>query len=167
MSVVLAFDIGYHHFAWAKVRYAQEYPQVISIDCHDFASSHLATIYPMLVRYLDSINMKEVDTVLVEHQMNRMNIKATKISVFVYAFFLIRYPGLHVIEYSSVHKTRVFGQKDLTKSERKKWGIHYVQTQVCKDDPVLLDWLDQFSKQDDICDCILMILSYWKKKIQV
>jgi len=83
--------------------------------------------------------------------------------VFVHAFFLMEHSFVHVIEYASYHKTKKFGVHGLSKPERKKWSVHHVLECLLKDDPVAMDWLDQFSKKDDICDCILMIESFRKK----
>ena len=161
---MMAFDIGFHHFAWVKMRCLSGTPsEVIHMDCHDFGHiSKTADLYPLLLAYLRSLPVDDVDVVLIEQQMNRMNIKATKIAVFVHAFFLMQHPDLYVLEYPSYHKTKVFGAHGLSKSQRKKWSVEFVSQQIIQDDPVILDWLDQFPKKDDLCDCILMIESYRK-----
>jgi hypothetical protein len=162
---VMAFDIGIHHFAWSKVRSHPE-PEIIAMDCFDIAGSHkhmkTTDLYPILLRYLRSLSYDNVGTVLIEQQMNRMNIRATKLAVFVYSFFLMEHPGITVLEFPAFHKTRVFGVHGLSKPERKKWSIRYVSEHVVQDDPVARDWLDQFPKKDDICDCVMMVLSFHK-----
>ena len=160
----MAFDIGIHHFAWAKMRRGREETdsEVLAMDCHDFGPSQkLVELYPLLLQYLRSLDYTDVHTVLIEQQMNRMNIRATKISVFVYAYFLMEHsPSIHVLEYPAYHKTKAFGMHGLSKSERKKWSVQHVLTHVVDSDPVALDWLQQFPKKDDICDCIMMIQSF-------
>lgn len=163
MVAIMAFDIGINHFAWVKMRRKDDKApsELVAMDCHNFGH-RLKTVdlYPLLLEYLRSLDYSEVRTVLIEQQMNRMNIRATKVAVFVYAFFLMQKPDLRVIEYPSYHKTKAFGVHGLSKPERKKWSVEHVERHVLQHDPVALDWLDQFSKKDDICDCIMMIQSY-------
>jgi Poxvirus A22 protein len=163
--LLMAFDIGVHHFAWVKMRCVpDEASEVVAMDCHDFGHGlKTVDLYAHVLEYLRSLEYEGVDTVLIEQQMNRMNIVATKMAVFVHAFFLMEHSSVHVIEYPSYHKTKKFGVHGLSKPERKKWSVHHVSEYLLKDDPVAMDWLDQFSKKDDICDCILMIESFRKK----
>ena len=166
-TMMMAFDIGIHHFAWAKMRtfsHISKVSELVSMDCHDFGSNlKTVDLYPLLLKYLQSLDYLGVHTVLIEQQMNRMNIRATKVAVFVYAFFLMQHPCINVLEYPSYHKTKAFGVHGLSKPERKKWTVQHVTDFVLKDDPVALDWLDQFPKKDDICDCVMMMESFRKK----
>jgi len=160
---VLAIDIGIHHFAWVKTVKMEERCRVKGLDCHNFgATPTLTTLYPKLISYLMTVDYADVSTVLIEQQMNRMNIRATKIAVFVHAFFLLRVPHVRVIEYPAYHKTRKFGVPKMTKQQRKKWSIAYVCTNILFDDPVAMDWVRTFPKQDDICDCIMMTMAYFQ-----
>uniref|UniRef100_A0A6C0IDM9 Holliday junction resolvase n=1 Tax=viral metagenome TaxID=1070528 RepID=A0A6C0IDM9_9ZZZZ len=160
---IMAFDIGIHHFAWAKMRCLPGTPSaLLGMDCHDFGHGlKTVDLYHHLLEYLRSLDLEGVETVLIEQQMNRMNIVATKMAVFVHAFFIMSYPHLRVIEYPSYHKTKKFGVHGLSKPERKKWSVQHVVDHVLGEkDPVGMDWLEQFPKKDDICDCILMIESF-------
>lgn len=166
---VMAFDMGYRHFAWTKSRVLIEMnnePMLVvdAMDCHDFCTSQLAQVYQQLLEYLNRIDMTQVDVVLVEQQMNRMNIKATKLSVFVLAYYMIRHPTIKVVEFPSFHKTKMFDAPSISKKERKEFCITYTKTHFLDTDPVALDWLEQFSKQDDICDCLMMTAAYMKKQ---
>lgn len=167
----MAFDMGVHHFAWAKVRRTKgQVSEVVGMDCHDFGhgkgtkSLKTVDLYPLLLAYLRSLDYHGVHTVLIEQQMNRMNIRATKVGVFVHAFFIMERPHITVVEYPSYHKTKAFGAHGLSKPERKKWAVEHVQRHMLVEDPVAQDWLNQYSKKDDICDCILMIESFEGKK---
>lgn len=164
MTCVLAFDIGLRHFAWTRMSVTKSgRPFLHAMDCHDFGDEPLSTVYGKILLYLETICIKNVDVILVEQQMNRMNIKATKISVCVMTFFMVRFPHLRVIEYASFQKTRLFALPSTSKKERKNACIDFTRSRVFNDDPVALDWLDQFCKQDDICDCVMMTMSYLKK----
>ena len=164
MTCILAFDIGLRHFAWTKMSLQTNgRPFLHAMDCHDFGDRPLSTVYGNILLYLDTISMDGVEVILVEQQMNRMNIKATKLSVCVMTFFMVRFPRVNVIEYASFQKTRLFALPSTSKKERKDACIDFARSRVLHDDPVALDWLDQYSKQDDICDCIMMTMSYLKK----
>lgn len=161
-KTIMAFDIGVHHFAWAKGFRDDDRLVVVAMDCHDFGKTgSLCEFYPRLSSYLKTLDYQGVETVLIEQQMNRMNIRAAKIAVFVHAFFLLLFPNIRVIEYPAFHKTRKFGIRGLSKPERKKWSVRHVSETILVEDPVALDWLETFAKKDDICDCVMMIQSYF------
>lgn len=160
---LVAFDMGKRNFAWAIVEVTEitERFVVHSFDKKDLGTDH---IFHNLHLYLQEqeAHFQDCDVILIEQQM-KTNIVALKMAQHVYAFFLLRHATKTVLEYSSVHKTRVFGLGSTTKSKRKKFAIEQVH-KLLESDPVMLDMLSLHQKQDDICDCILMCLAYAQKQ---
>jgi len=176
---VISFDIGFRHFAWAKMKIQpKQRPRqqdqglglescqdldydVVGMDCHDFGAwKKTSDVFFRVKQYLDTLPLHDCNVILIEQQMNRHNIGCTKLGVFVYTYCFLRFPAIELHEYSSFWKTKAFGQKGLAKRERKHWSVRHVSTSLFVHDPVFLDWLQQFPKKDDVCDCILMNLSF-------
>lgn len=151
---IVAFDIGIKNFAFAVL----ENDNIVSMDVHDLYHCS-QDIYQSLICYLKTYNYlwKQVDVVLIEQQLNRMNIKATKLACHVYAYFLHCHPQKPIYEYPSIYKTKYtsFPLHTSTHKQRKKYAIQLVLHKY-QDDPVFLDWISLFPKKDDVCDCILM-----------
>jgi hypothetical protein len=59
--------------------------------------------------------------------------------------------------------TKTFEKTPASKKERKRFCVSYARTVILHNDPVALDWLDQYTKQDDVCDCVMMTASYFKR----
>lgn len=157
---VMAFDMGARHFAWAIGDLDPSSGNLLSVrsfECKDFGSS---PTFPMIVRYLETLSIEGVDTILIEQQMNHVNAVASRLAVVVYMYYFLRHPEKHVSEYPARWKTMEYGIVRVPKHKRKQWVVSHVKEIVCRDDPVVLDLLEGYSKKDDICDCIMMIHSY-------
>lgn len=159
---IVAFDMGIRNFAFASVDLPDTSRQyhwgdVRHVHVHDLSGGN---IYRNLIGFLDRYrSLWEVtDVVLIEQQLNRMNIQATKLSCHVYSYFLNHHPNKFITEYPSVYKTKFtqFPYKSSSHKERKQYAIQYVMEHYRESDPVLYDWIDMYRKKDDICDCILM-----------
>lgn len=154
---VAAFDMGVRHFGFIVMDLEDGYVRML--DLHDFSSS--ADVYRDLIHHLHRFDRywEEVSVVLVEQQMNRHNVQATRMACHVMAFFYHCFPGMRVIEYPSIYKTRLLGGKHLDYKGRKVFAVRTVTT-MYEQDPVLLDWMDALPKNDDIADCILMCRTF-------
>jgi hypothetical protein len=154
---VVAFDIGLKNFAFAVMDDGQH---LVSMDVHDLRGQDL---YYNLVCYLKQYTYlwNKVDVVLIEQQLNRMNIQATKLACHVHAYFLHCHPSIPVLEYPSLYKTKYtcFPLDHSTHRQRKQYAIQQVLEQY-QQDPVFLDWISNFPKKDDVCDCILMCRTF-------
>lgn len=157
---IAAFDIGVKNFAFAVV---EGVDNVLHVDLHDLRAGN--SPYINLISYLDRHQTlwKKVDVVLIEQQLYRTNVAATKLSCHLHAYFLHRFPQKKVIEYPSSYKTKYtkFSIKSSSHKQRKDYAIQYVLDKCQKNDPVLYDWLLTFPKKDDICDCILMCETFY------
>lgn len=157
---IVAFDMGVRNFAWAIVAIDTDATVVQMFDKTDLTPPSGTSVYQLLHQYLlsNEIYFQDCHTILIEQQM-KTNIRALKLAQHVYAFFLLRHPEKRVQEYSSVHKTRLFGLGKTTKAARKRFTVDHVH-KIFHTDPVVLDMLSMFEKQDDICDCILMCIAH-------
>lgn len=154
---IVAFDIGVKNFAFAVV---DHHENIIAMDVHDMRGQD---IYKNLLDYLKKYDplWETVNVVLIEQQLNRMNIQATKLACHVYAYFLHRHPQKFLYEYPSIYKTKYthFPLESSSHRQRKEYAIQLVMKQY-QHDPVFLDWLSSFPKKDDLCDCILMCKTF-------
>lgn len=158
--LIAAFDIGVKNFAFAVV---DGVDHVIHVDVHDLRGGD--SPYINLISYLDQHHSlwEKVDVVLIEQQLYRTNVAATKLSCHLHAYFLHRFPQKKIIEYPSSYKTKFthFPIKSSSHKQRKDYAIQYVLKKFQENDPVLHDWLLTFPKKDDICDCILMCETFY------
>jgi len=169
-------DMGLRNFAFAEVEVEVEvgtvsvsesktWGHVRRIDVHDLTeeaaawSDSTTKLYRGLIVYLDRHQevWQRADVILVEQQLNRLNIVATKLACHVMAYFLHRFPEKRVVEFPSSYKGRYLkAPPGLSHPQRKQWAIKTVMGIYQDQDPVMYDWILTFPKRDDIADCILM-----------
>lgn len=168
--IIAAFDIGVKNFAFAVVRIhddsKNDWGEVVSVDVHDLREGN---IYQNLISYMKKHDglWGKVDAVLIEQQLNRMNIKATKLACHLHAYFLHRHPTKPIFEYPSIYKTKYtnFPIQSSTHKQRKDYAIKLVLDHYEENDPVLYQWISSFKKKDDISDCILMANTFKKSPL--
>lgn len=114
---------------------------------------------------------KQCDKFLIEQQM-KTNYIALKIEQTLFTLLTILFPLKEIIRYSSRNKTNIIGmektlkdEKYITlKSERKKWSYEKVKEIFLMNNYFdKYNKLESLSKKDDVCDCILMNISYFIK----
>ena len=142
-----------------------EYMNVLHFDVQDMSGHTMTHVYRNIHDYLRQRNQlwQKTDVVLIEQQMSarhKCNIKALKISQHIFAFFLLEYPSVRVLEYMAKYKTQYFGFYSPVKHERKKWAV-VKATELIEKDPVISDLFSTFKKKDDISDCLLMTFVYF------
>jgi hypothetical protein len=165
--IVVAFDIGTKNFAFAVVDIRGEgWGDVMSIDVHDLRDGHL---YKNLITYMKKHDhlWRKANVILIEQQLNRMNIQATKLACHLYAYFLHRHPTLPVYEYPSLYKTKYTDcpLQSSTHKQRKEYAIQLVLDYYQEKDPVFFQWISSFKKKDDICDTVLMCNTFVKSPL--
>ena len=165
-------DMGMKNFAMAQMEIDEEeeeredkqirWGNVRFIDVHDLSLDGGESMRSLIV-YMDEQRKvwEGTDVVLIEQQLNRHNVIATRLACHTAAYFYHRYPDLMVMEYPATYKTRYLdAPRSLDHKGRKKFAIDTVLTHYREEDPdpVLMDWLAccEAKKLDDICDCILM-----------
>lgn len=176
MSNIIAFDIGVHHFAYAVISIRENQWDICNMNIKDFAvnekcqklvlEQNFWIRFHMYVRSIHYI-LKSCKYILIERQMsfgNVVNYKANQMNCQLFAHMVIHFPEKQIINYSATEKTKQFDQRFRRKNDRKKWAIEFTKDLLLKkNDETALEWLQSFPKQDDICDCILMVLSFAKK----
>ena len=106
--------------------------------------------------------------IIIEKQMsfgrNKNNILALKIAQHCLSYFVFMYGKFkHVIEYPAYHKTQVLGAPPkMLKPARKKWAVEKVIQILIQrtNNQDILEKINKAKKKDDMCDCILMNLSF-------
>jgi len=165
---LVAFDIGVKNFAMAWIHQQENTRNVRHMSLVDLTTGSNRTrwaVYRRLIHHLerfDAVFSEHRPVVLIEQQMaskHRSNIQALRLSQHLLAYFLHRHPSLEVVEYAPRFKTNVFSFSDTSYRGRKKWAVEKTKA-FLEDDPVAMDWFDQFRKQDDVADCILMCAAY-------
>jgi len=164
---IASFDMGIKNFAFAIVSIDSNDFEIVHFENIDLVEDKRKDIQKIIYNMYDVLETfkclwEQCEIFLIEQQMqyrHASNIKALKLSQHVLAYFMIHYKNKTIIEYPAYHKTQVFNAPPkLNKYERKKWSIQKVQSLLeQKQSPHLLHTLH---KKDDVCDCILMCLSY-------
>jgi hypothetical protein len=173
MTYQIAFDIGTHHFAWSVLQVKDNTWNVISISCHDFLKNENANTYSfdqnfwkMFHDYVTELHLEiqKCDVCLIEKQMgfgSKINYKAIQMASQLMAHLVLYFPEKKIIEYPSTRKTKVFKQNINTWNKRKEWSVDFVLEKLKEqNDEIMIEWIKQYKKKDDICDTILMILAY-------
>ena len=176
MVTIVAFDIGVHHFAHAIIMASQTEWKVVHLDCHDFEKTKKLSDIQMdqafwsrFHLYLDGMNslLEQCDIFLIERQVGfakMVNYKCIQMGAHVFSHFLMRYGNKQIIEYGAFEKTKAFGKHITKKSDRKKWTTVFTKNMLTmQQDETSIGWIESFSKEDDVCDCVVMILSFLKK----
>ena len=176
MSNIIAFDIGVHHFAYAVLSIHEKEWDISHMNVEDLAVNQKCSSivleqnfwvrFHSFLRSLHEI-LKTCSFILIERQMsfsNAFNYKANQINSQLFAHMIIYFPEKKIINYSATEKTKQFQKQFKKKIDRKKWAIEFTKELLLeKNDETAIEWLNSFPKQDDICDCILMVLSFAKK----
>lgn len=176
---IISFDIGVHNFAYSIIDFDEKW-EIKYLHCHDFHKDKKIkdiifdkSFWIKFHKYLDSIDylFKDCDVFLIEKQLGFskvVNYKAIQMSAQLFSHLVIKYPSKEIIEYMASNKTKIFNVKLSQKKDRKKWAIEHTKNILMeKGDETSLEWILSFPKQDDVCDCILMILSYLVKTFKI
>ncbi len=165
--IISSFDLGVKNFAFL-IAYINEHKQIKILEWENVDISGetwydvLQNVNTLLFQYTSLLSI--CDICLVEKQMTRLNMKASKLSYHVMSFFNIIWPHVKVIEYSASHKTHTFTHNKMTKKERKQYCItKTIDTLILKKDYENLSELLCNKKMDDKCDTYQMIDSYLYK----
>lgn len=166
----IAFDIGFRNFAFSVIEWKDGDWNIKFMSNKDLMIHSTEIFWDSFHQYLISIGkwIDDVEFCMIEKQMGfggRVNYKAIQMASHLMAHILLYHPTKAVVEYPSSRKTKVFKVHYEKWADRKHWAVTFVE-QLCRDqgDEVALEWLQSFPKKDDICDTILMILSYIEEK---
>jgi hypothetical protein len=167
--IISAFDLGVKNFAFIIVSISNTNDiNILKWENVDISANTwfeiLQNVNSLLFDYSELLSISNI--CLVEKQMTRLNMKATKLSYHVMSFFNIVWPHVKVIEYSAANKTHTFTKQKMCKKERKKYCIDKtVDTFIANKDYTNLSLLLIDKKIDDKCDTYQMVCSYIQKKL--
>ena len=166
--IISAFDLGVRNFAFIIASVSRNSDVITILEWENFdvnAASWfeiLQNVNTILFDYSELFSIS--DTCLVEKQMTRLNMKASKLSYHVMSFFNIVWPHVKVIEYSAANKTHAFTSQKMDKKARKQYCIDKtVSTFITNKDYDNLSLLLMDKKLDDKCDTYQMVCSYISK----
>ena len=172
MQRYLAFDIGFRNFAYSIVDVDTEGRWYLQfMENHDLMkdSCNEETPVEFWKRFYQFLRERSrffetCHCCLIEKQMGfngKVNYKAIQMGAHLMGYLIQNFPWIHVEEYAATQKTRIFQSTQSSWSKRKQWAIEFVkQLLLDTEDYVGYEWLNTFSKKDDICDTILMNLAY-------
>lgn len=118
----------------------------------------------LLDRYKEQFD--KCTTIIIEQQMSfgsKINTMAIKIAQHTYSYFLFRYGDTKkIVEFPSYNKTQILGAPGgLDKPARKKWAVVKAnEIWVLRGDTTTSEFVQSNKKKDDLCDCLLHVLSY-------
>jgi hypothetical protein len=185
MFRVAAFDMGIRNFAFAVADYSDANSAltqqtrtlpvvrgVQNIDLLRVCGRLDCDLYRAVCHVLSCFEdfWSTTDVFLVEQQMSQRhmtNVQSLKLSMIVIGWLTATYPFAHIREWPASRKTQAFCMHLARKSDRKKWAIEKVQEFYPwsgdeddeNDDPFWRRLMRAIPKKDDVCDCILMILT--------
>jgi hypothetical protein len=127
-----------------------------------------AKVFLRLTALLDRYKEKfdKCSTIIIEQQMSfgsKINTMAIKIAQHTYSYFLFRYGDTKkIVEFPSYNKTQIMGAPGgLDKPARKKWAIVKAdEIWALRGDVTTASFVQSNKKKDDLCDCLLHVLSY-------
>ena len=168
--IISAFDLGIKNFAFliAHVSLRDKRIKILEWENIDISADSWFEILQNVnnVLYDYAYLLSTCDVCLVEKQMTRLNMKATKLSYHVMSFFNIIWPHIKVIEYSAANKTHTFTHKKMDKKQRKQYCInHTIDILLEQKDYTNLAELLCNKKIDDKCDTYQMVHSYLCKHV--
>ena len=187
-QLVIGIDIGERNFGLAALRFTPsatsratttikwEWDVVLlrlwDLQAETTAHTSFATarrLWALLdtIAWLWTCEQSSRPIVLVEQQMqsrHACNVRALKLAQHAVAYFLLRFPrDVDVLEMPAKHKTRAFGETFRLKRDRKAWTVaETIRRLTAQDDVVALHWLSTLPKRDDVSDCIMMALAFWR-----
>lgn len=174
---VICFDIGIHNFSFII---SEVFPTKNKFNLKFIENKDLLpntnvnkltldqSFFVLFHSYLKSIHslLEHCNICLIERQLlSKKNFKACTIYNHLVAHLSIFFPKMKIQGFPSKHKYFDSYTK-MNYKHRKNWGVDYVSNLIqSQKDDVLYDWLHTcFKKKDDICDCILMFISYCLRK---
>ena len=164
MTWIAAFDLGVNNFAFIIVDVTNILkPSIMlweNINVNDTNWFNvLQNVNTVLFEHASLFALCKV--CLVEKQMTRLNMKASKLSYHVMSFFNIIWPYIKVIEYSAAHKTHTFTSQKMDKKARKKYCIDKTLDDFIKlNDYKSLGLMMSCKKMDDLADVYQMVQTY-------
>lgn len=159
--MILSIDVGIRNLAMCLLD--DKTNLVVNWDVDGIPPQHEDGVYISLRKHLDERPwVLTADTVLIEKQPDR-NKKMVAVMHFLYAYFIIKCPGVETILYDAKHKIPdVAGPGKSQYLKRKKASIERCE-EFIRSSPANVHWLDTFlksKKKDDLADTVMQALSF-------
>lgn len=179
---IISFDIGEKNFAFSFIKFTKEENMVVfeveDVNLYNVIEKRKQTIIESCCKISNLLQTYDekictCSFILIEQQM-RPNIRAQRIAQHVWSYLHTKYVTKEhpqIVSVSSTLKTRMFSAEDLNKNQRKKWVTDLVLTRkfvnlarvhaitaIISD--TVLKKIQEFIKQDDVCDTIVQSLAF-------
>ena len=143
------------------------FENITSVKCTDYDIVSIGkTIKEKFDEQIESsdLNLDNIDIILIENQISTIANRMAIIQGMIAEYFLMK--NKYNIKFiSSANKLKLFiGPKKTTYNERKKLSIEITNNQLNK---FTNEWKDKFlknKKRDDLADCFLQGLWYFKQQ---
>lgn len=183
---IISIDIGEKNFAFSFIKYTKEENanvfEVEDVNLYNVIEKPKQTIIESCCKISNLLQTHDdkictCSFILIEQQM-RPNIRAQRVAQHVWSYLHTKYvtgkkPGEHpnITSVSSTLKTKMFTTVDLSKHQRKKWVTDSILTRnivvLAKTHAIttiipdhILTKIQEFIKQDDVCDTIVQALVF-------
>lgn len=164
MTKYLAFDPAVRNLAYSKMTIDDEISN-LSFGIFDLTNNKKVKqcsfdeIINNLIKSLDMVVIDDVDMILIENQPSRLNQISKSVSICIYTYFKVK--GCNVKLISPSRKLNSKEKNKLSYRERKAEGVKMCFNLIKMTDKLRIQ---EYTKKDDICDCILMTYAYHTKK---
>ena len=163
MKTILSIDPALKNLAITKITFDDDNTiidiDVKLVDIMKIKKPSFEKLMSNLKLELDKLIIEDVDSVIIENQPSRMNMRVKSVAIAIYTYFMIN--NKHVAFVSpSIKLTNE--ENKLTYKERKNKSVE--KTFLILNDH-LKETINTFKKKDDICDCILMASRWIERSI--
>lgn len=161
---IISFDIGSINLAVRAEKIENNIVKSLIFERVNFLTTKIDTeFFKELNKYLDTLNIKKYDLVLIEEQMTSLSPKNARIQTFFESYMTIKYPDVKVVLVNSKLKYPK-ELKGKTVTQRKKWASEKVKELFhLRKDFECFKIMEQTKKSDDLADSVLLIFGYFQK----
>jgi hypothetical protein len=161
---VLSFDIGINNLSYCHLINNK----INEWKCINIKDKNLENIILNAFNELDTINLDNINCILIENQPAIKNPKMKTIQISIYSYFLYKknqYKSIEVILCSPSVKLQGFKKPiNLTPSQKykayKQYSIDSCKSLIINDDKKWIDMFNSYKKQDDLADSYMQAVQH-------
>lgn len=161
---ILSFDIGINNLSYCHLINNR----INEWKCVNIKDASLENIILNAFKELDTINLDDINYILIENQPAIKNPKMKTIQISIYSYFLYKknqYKSIQVLLCSPSVKLQGFKKPtNLTPSQKykahKQYCIESCKSLILLDDPKWIDLFNNYKKQDDLADSYMQAVKY-------
>jgi len=161
----LSLDPAIRNLAFAKLNINDKEISELDLGMFDLAGNKKVKhckfddLINNLIKALDMIVIDDVDIILIENQPSKLNQTSKSLSICMYTYFKMKNKDVKLI--SPSRKLSNKEKNKLSYRERKGESVKECFNLIKMTDKLRIQ---EYNKQDDICDCILQAYAYHIKE---